>query len=161
MDKSQALYTQYELQPANRNAVRRLASNSNQVDSPTADVLITPRYKRARSGGGTFRWPDLLRAGIGSLLFAIALALTVLSKLSVISMTSRLGVNETHWEEDGSGKTGAVALYWQLLFVMVLPNVFTLLRTLVLGMCGKQTVNFPWPTKKAVIVVSSDIDRTF
>eukprot|EP00731_Ephydatia_muelleri_P036589 Em0285g6a len=140
----QAPYAQYELQPANR------STNGRQLSSPTesanSDVLITPRYKRARSGGGTFRWPDILRAVIGSLLFVTALSLTVLSKLSVISMTSRLNVmNETGMEEEparNGGKSEAVGLYWQLLLAMVLPSVFTLFRTLLLGMCGKQTVNF-------------------
>lgn len=154
MDKMQAPYAQYELQPANRLPVRRQLSSPTE-SAANSDVLITPRYKRARSGGGTFRWPDILKATIGSLLFATALSLTVLSKLSVISMTSRLKVNETDWEEV-SGRREAVALYWQLLLVMVLPNVFTLLRTLLLGMCGKQTANFPWPTKKAIFVVSFD-----
>lgn len=156
MDEMQAPYAQYELQPANR------STNGRQLSSPTesanSDVLITPRYKRARSGGGTFRWPDILRAVIGSLLFVTALSLTVLSKLSVISMTSRLNVmNETGMEEEparNGGKSEAVGLYWQLLLAMVLPSVFTLFRTLLLGMCGKQTVNFPWPTKKAIVVVS-------
>lgn len=163
MDGVQAPYTQYELQPTNRSAVRRQMSIS-PIESAAAnnsDVLITPRYKRARSGGGTFRWPDILRGAIGFLLFVTALSLTVLSKLSVISMASRLNANETDDLAEASsvarngGKSAAVGLYWQLLLAMVLPNVLTLFRTLLLGMCGKQTVNFPWPTKKAIVVVSA------
>ena len=166
MDEVQAPYTQYELQPTNLSAVRReLSRQSSPTESAAnSDVLIMPQDKCARSGGATFRWPDILRTAIGFLLFATALSLTVLSKLSVISMTSRLNVNETDGlvKEETSvagndGKSTAVGLYWQLLLAMVIPNVLTLFRTLLRGMCGKQTVNYPWPTKKALVVVSAQI----
>ena len=91
----------------------------------------------------------VLKVAISLLLLVTALFCTVLSKLTLISMTSHL--RSALVEEEPSV---AVSLYWQLLFVMMVPQCITFLRTMVQGVCGKRTTTYPWPTVKAGLVVS-------
>ena len=86
---------------------------------------------------------------IRALLLVVVLSFTVLSKLSLISMTSRLKAALAR-EEQGA----AVSLYWQLLLVIMVPQCVTFVRTMLRGVCGKRTATFPWPTIRALLVVS-------
>ena len=89
------------------------------------------------------------KAAIGLLLLVVVLSFTVISKLTLISMTSRLKAALAR-EEEGA----AVSLYWQLLLVIMVPQCVTFVRTMMRGVCGKQTANFPWPTLRAQLMVS-------
>ena len=89
------------------------------------------------------------KAVIGLLLLVVVLSFTVISKLTLISMTSRL---KAALERDEEG--AAVSLYWQLLLVIMVPQCVTFVRTMMRGVCGKQTANFPWPTLRAQLMVS-------
>ena len=97
---------------------------------------------------GNFR---TLNVAIGVLLLVVVLFFTVLSKLTLISMTSRLNAALARDEPSDSD---IVSLYWQLLFVMMVPQCITFLRTMMRGVCGKKTATFPWPTFRALLVVS-------
>ena len=92
-----------------------------------------------------------VKVAIGALLFALVLSATVVSKLTLISMTSRLG---SALVADVVVTGTAVSLYWQLLFVIMVPQCVTFVRTMLRGVCGKRTSTFPWPTYRALAVVS-------
>ena len=105
--------------------------------------------------GRSFR---AVKVAIGALLFALVLSTTVVSKLTLISMTSRLG-SALVAESDAVGVPGAaVSLYWQLLFVIMVPQFITFVRTMLRGVFGKRTSTFPWPTYRALAVVSFKYD---
>ena len=44
-------------------------------------------------------------------------------------------------------------LYWQLVFILVLPQCVTFLRCAVVGFIGKTRQSYPWPRKNALIAV--------
>ena len=61
--------------------------------------------------------------------------------------------NKDTAEVNGHIKT-AVGLYWQLLLILVIPNMITWMRALFNGVIGK-SASQPWPEYKAISVVSS------
>ena len=97
---------------------------------------------------------------LGLLLFGLVLICTVLSKVTLISLTDKLrnvtvaAVNRTLKNTDSRYHDIAVSLYWQLLLVVLVPNVIAWVRSLVYGVLGKTTINFPWPTMMATFLVS-------
>ena len=119
------------------------------------EPFFTPKSKDKKNCP-TLKFKMLLKFTIGTLLLLTAIVFTVLSKLTLISMTSRLSyalaVKET---------SAAVSLYWQLLFVMMAPQCITFLRTMVRGVCGKTTDTFPWPTLLAGLMVSECIINVY
>ena len=92
------------------------------------------------------------------LLFSIVVTCTVFSKLSLISLVSRL--NETiddlrrASDSEATLHNRAAGIFWQLLFIILIPQFVTFIRALLFGVCGKQSRLFPWPTPKAIVVVS-------
>lgn len=97
---------------------------------------------------------------IGVLLFILVLGCSMFSKLSLVSITDKL--RTVTWNRSQSEKSRAeiaeltdeaATLYWQLFFVMILPNVLTFGRSFVFGVFGKTRKSFPWPTPSAVLLV--------
>ncbi len=111
---------------------------------------------------GTRRVLFGIKSFIGVLLFAIVLVSTVLSKVTLISMTGKLrnhmwNIHANAPKSNSEGSRGEVAvLYWQLLFVMVLPHCVTFLRSFFVGVFGKTRKSFPWPTPRAAVLVSGE-----
>ena len=151
----------------------RMASNTPPVfehaecrdDEDERELLLAPRSDSENStqppnpctccGGASSegaattlnsRYP---KAIIGMLLLVVVLFFTTLSKLTLIDMTLRL--NSALAREEPSA---TVPLYWQLLFVIMVPQCITFLRTMMRGVCGRRTATFPWPTFRALLVVS-------
>lgn len=97
---------------------------------------------------------------IGVILLVVVLGSSVLSKLTLVSLTDRLRyvtVNSSDIASISSeAHSAAVTLYWYLQFVLIVPSLITFLRCLVVGVIGKTTKSFPWPTLKMAVVVSSD-----
>ena len=91
-------------------------------------------------------------------LSCLVLICTVFSKLSLVGLTddlsevSRLVTNGSG--SDPSTVARAVALYWQLLLILLIPNFVTFLRCMLFGCLGKSGSSFPFPTKMALIAVS-------
>ena len=108
--------------------------------------------RRGQVGKTNVRVFRALKVAIGVLLLVVVLFFTVLSKLTLISMTSRLNAALARDEPSDSD---IVSLYWQLLFVIMVPQCITFLRTMMRGVCGKRTATFPWPTFRALLVVSA------
>ena len=98
-----------------------------------------------------------IKAIIGFVLFVIVLVCTVLSKVTLVSMTGQLRshmwaiANESGEDREDRGE--AAVLYWQLLFVMMLPNFITFVRCFFFGVFGKTKKSFPWPKPGAVLWV--------
>ena len=112
-----------------------------------------------------------LKAIIAIVFFVIFIVSSVLSKLTLLSLTEALHnismsiINETMHDivEDQSNaeesemtrsKSMGITIYWQLLIILTVPNIFTFLRCLFFGFLGKTRDNFPWPRKEAVVAVS-------
>ncbi len=101
-----------------------------------------------------------VKAFIGVLVFAIVLVCSVLSKVTLVSLTDRLryhlwNISERASVDEATRKhrSDAAVLYWQLLFVMVLPSCVTFVRTFIFGVFGKTRNSFPWPTFRAAVMV--------
>ncbi len=94
-------------------------------------------------------------------LSSLVLLCTVFSKLSLVGLTddlkeiSRLVSNGSG--SDPSTVARGVALYWQLLLILLIPNFITFLRCMLFGCLGKSSQSFPFPTQMALIMVSSII----
>eukprot|EP00731_Ephydatia_muelleri_P007821 Em0004g159a len=88
------------------------------------------------------------------LLFSIVVTCTVFSKLSLISLVSRLNetIDNIHRTNDSEATVHnrAAGFFWQLLFIVLIPQFVTLFRALLFGVCGKQSRLFPWPTLRAI-----------
>ena len=108
---------------------------------------------------GTRRILYALKFFIGVLLFILVLGCSMFSKLSLVSITDKL--RTVTWNISQSPPPGeismltdkAATLYWQLFFVLILPNVLTFGRSFVFGVFGKTRKSFPWPTPSAVLLV--------
>ena len=109
---------------------------------------------------GTRRALYALKFFIGMLLFVFVLACSMFSKLTLVSITDQL--RNVTWNITASGtrvpdeiasRSRATRLYWQLFFIMVLPNVLTLARSFVFGVFGKTKKSFPWPMPSAILLV--------
>ena len=92
------------------------------------------------------------------ILSSLVLLCTVFSKLSLVGLTDDLN-DITRLVKNGSGSdpvtiSRAVALYWQFLVILLIPNFITFLRCLLFGCLGKSSQSFPFPTKMALFVVS-------
>ena len=100
----------------------------------------------------------------GIILFTLVLVCTVFSKLTLVSLTSKLRIstrcNDTLADKScpeqisAAGTHQAVTIYWQLFFVIIIPTLLTFLRTLVFGVLGKTTKTYPWPKLWSGIAVS-------
>ena len=109
---------------------------------------------------GTRRVLYALKFFIGMLLFVLVLACSMFSKLTLVSITDQL--RNVTWSITASGtrdpdeianRSRATRLYWQLFFIMVLPNVLTFARSFVFGVFGKTKKSFPWPMPSAILLV--------
>ena len=101
-----------------------------------------------------------VRVLIGISLLIAVLGSSVLSKLTLFSLTDRLRYVTTNESSGASAITQAeshtttVTIYWYLQFVLLIPSIITFTRSLVVGVVGKTTKSFPWPTWRAIILVS-------
>eukprot|EP00731_Ephydatia_muelleri_P036942 Em0359g7a len=89
------------------------------------------------------------------LLFSIVVTCTVFSKLSLISLVSRLNktiddIRRTN-DSEATLHDRAAGFFWQLLFIILIPQFVTFFRALLFGVCGKQSRLFPWPTLRAIL----------
>ena len=90
-----------------------------------------------------------IKAAIGFVFLIVVLASSVLSKLTLVTLTDQLRIAHTN----GSPET-LVTLYWYIQFILLIPSFITFIRCLVVGVIGKTTKSFPWPTGKAILYVS-------
>ncbi len=99
---------------------------------------------------------------LGAIFFLIVLFSSVLSKLTLVSLTDSLrhysGILENNSKDVKDSEVKDVyevaVLYWQLLLILLVPNILTFLRCLFFGALGKTRKSYPWPRWRAIILVS-------
>ena len=107
----------------------------------------------------------LIRVAVKLLLFLLVLSALVAGKVSLVtilghlrSMTNYSLNAESSTSDDVADTEGdikaAVGLYWQLLLILVIPNLITWVRALFNGVIGK-SASQPWPKYEAIFMVSS------
>ena len=109
-----------------------------------------------------------LKLASGAIFFIVVLSSSVLSKLTLVSLTDSLRYHTWMYQNKSADPTeddeeawvsnhrdDTVSLYWQLLFILLVPNCLTFLRCLFFGFLGKTKMTYPWPTRKAVLLVSA------
>ena len=106
-----------------------------------------------------------LKAIIGIIFFIVFLSSSMFSRITLLSLTNELRnmtMNGTFDHKNrnltNEEKSEAITVYWQLLIILLVPNLLTLLRCLFFGFLGKTITNFPWPNKLAVLAVSESIE---
>ena len=99
-----------------------------------------------------------IKTVIGFMFFLIVLGSAVLSKLTLVSLTDKLR-SVTDYPNftivSKEDETKVVTIYWYLQFILLIPNVITLVRCLAFGVIGKTTKTFPWPKGRSIILVSA------
>lgn len=114
------------------------------------------REARTGSGGEANQQPLILRIIKWIALGLIALCVcagTVLSKVTLVSITGRMFrlSRDSHLEDLTTPRS---VLFIQLTFVLVIPEVISFVSCLVRGVIGKTTKSFPWPSRRALFLVS-------
>ena len=90
-----------------------------------------------------------IKTAIGFVFLVVVLASSVLSKLTLVTLTDQLRIAHA-----SSSPETLVTLYWYIQFILLIPSFITFIRCLVVGVIGKTTKSFPWPTGKAILYVS-------
>lgn len=85
------------------------------------------------------------------LIGACGLVGMVFSKITFVSITSRM---YTLYEADINDDDEKSVIFFQLVFILVIPEIVSLGHCLVWGCIGKTSKNFPWPSWKAIALVS-------
>lgn len=86
-----------------------------------------------------------------ALIFLLVLVSTALSKVCFVSIAAQLNANSSVGS-GAEGKRRSVA-FVQLVLILCVPQAVTILKTLFLGILGKTTKHFPWPTWPALLKV--------
>ena len=105
-------------------------------------------------------WTKFVAFVLIILLGGAVLICSVLTKTTFTAITSRIVLNSSS-RSDGfaasptteSIKTSSVA-FVQVVLILCTPQVFTTLRSFLVGVAGKSTTHFPWPKASSLAVVS-------
>ena len=87
------------------------------------------------------------------LIAACTLVGTVFSKISFVSITSRMYTLYT----DNAGNPIKSQIFVQLVFVLIVPEIVCFFHCLVWGVIGKTDRSFPWPRWRAMLLVSTNL----
>lgn len=91
--------------------------------------------------------------------FLFVLVSAALSKVCFVNIAAQLNANSSVGNGSGGAKRRSIA-FVQLVLVLCVPQAFTILKTLFLGILGKTVKRFPWPTWKALLKVCVCVART-
>ena len=156
------------------------SSDTNLTDTPDNNIKVTRKksermsvkFARMRSLGNHLRVGDhpvedgeddgiqppayataLRLIKVVSLLVigTCALAGMVFSKITFVSITSRMYTLYTGPNTENNRKS---VIFFQLVFILVIPEIICLLHCVVWGFIGKTSKSFPWPSLKSIILVS-------
>ena len=98
---------------------------------------------------------------ISTMFFMVVLISSVLNKLTLVRLTDSLrngsevfttSSDPPKWSEANASQM--IEVYWQIVLVLLVPNVLTFLRSLFFGTLGKAAKNYPWPLGRAIALVS-------
>ena len=96
-----------------------------------------------------------------ALIFLFVLVSTALSKVCFVSIAAQLNININSSVGNEAGEKRRSVAFVQLVLVLCVPQAVTILKTLFLGVLGKTTKHFPWPTWPALLKVCSLSVRVF
>ena len=116
---------------------RELEESDGENDSSEESFYITLRVIKVVS---------LLLIG------ACALVGMVFSKITFVSITSRMYTLCNSANVENNKKS---VIFFQLVFILVIPELLSLLYCLIWGFIGKTSRSFPWPSWKAMVLVSA------
>jgi len=127
---------------------RRLRRSDDEEEDPTE----SPYY------ANTLR---IIKLASLLLIAGCALVGMVISKISFVSITSRMyTLSYSHpltRDDEKTNKNQKSMIFFQLVFILVIPEIMCLGHCLLWGVIGKTSKNFPWPSRKAVILVSVSV----
>ena len=82
-----------------------------------------------------------------------ALVGMVFSKITFVSITGRMYTLYTASPQD-TGNNPKSVIFFQLVFILVIPEILSLAHCVIWGFIGKTSKSFPWPSWKAMVLVS-------
>lgn len=82
---------------------------------------------------------------------ACALVGMIFSKITFVSITGRMYRLYTDSQQQNSAKS---VIFFQLVFILVIPEILSLGHCVIWGFIGKTSKTFPWPSWKAMALVS-------
>ena len=132
--------------------------SSKLQDSAYYPMQMEPPTPMSEQAGRLDEQPKLsYKAKFASFLFKLIVFLLVLvsaalSKVCFVNIAAQLNANSSVGQGSGGEKRRSVA-FVQLVLVLCVPQAVTILKTLFLGILGKTTKHFPWPTKRALLKV--------
>ena len=89
------------------------------------------------------------------LIGVIALFGMIFSKISFVSITTRMYSLYTYPGSSQDDESNKSAIFFQLVVILVIPEIVSLGHCLIRGFLGKSSNTFPWPNWKSIVLVSS------
>lgn len=86
------------------------------------------------------------------IVFLLVLVSASLSKVCFANIAAQLNANSSVGNGPDGKKRRSIA-FVQLVLVLCVPQAVTIVKTLFLGILGKTTQRFPWPTRRAMLKV--------
>ena len=142
---------EHELQQMGNNATSGTAAQrgselqkmESRVDDREEDATESPSYKN------TLR---VIKIVALLLIMACALVGIVFSKITFVSITSQM--YKLYNQADNRADNEKSVIFFQLVFILIIPEIVCLGHSFIQGCIGKTSKNFPWPSWKAMLLVS-------
>ena len=140
--KSERMSVKFARMRTRGNEIREM---ENRVDDGEDDATELPSYNN------TLR---IIKIVALLLIGACALVGMVFSKITFVSITSQM--YKLYNQADSRDDEKSV-IFFQLVFILIIPEIVCLGHGLIQGCIGKTSKNFPWPSWKAMLLVSSRV----
>ena len=137
--KSERMSVKFARMRTRGNELREM---ENRVDDGEDDATELPSYNN------TLR---VIKIVALLLIGACALVGMVFSKITFVSITSQMYKLYNQAESRDNEKS---VIFFQLVFILIIPEIVCLGHGLIQGCIGKTSKNFPWPSWKAMLLVS-------
>ena len=137
--KSEGMSVKFRAMRTRGNQLREM---ENRVEDGEDDAAELP------SNNNTLRIIKIIAL---LLIGACALVGMVFSKITFVSITSQM---YELYKETGTRNDEQSVIFFQLVFILVVPEIVCLAHTLIQGCIGKTSKTYPWPCWKAMFLVS-------
>lgn len=162
---SNLLYTSNEKsQLPKETSTSTLLHKRKKKEMRNSDRIIEEEENRQSETQSVTAYDNILRIiKVVSLLLIGACALLgmVISKLTFVSVASRMytlcshpSAQATVYEDQNKSK-----IFFQLIFMLVIPEIVCMSYCLLWGFIGKSSKTKPWPSRKAICLVSSHTSK--
>ena len=123
-------------------------------------IKIEPTRRKIDNPTQSLSYTNILRIiKLVSLVLIGAFALfgMVCSKITFVSISSRMYTlySSPSVQDDEAMNINKSTIFFQLVFVLVIPEILCLCHCLLWGFIGKSSKNKPWPSWKAICLVSN------